>query len=131
MRLFSMLTNGRVFRPKHSKLQARKEKRIMVARNLKSLLMPLVLLLAASALWAQDNSKQFHWSGKLAVDNVVQVKGISGNIDARRAAGDEVEVTADISGPHADEVRVEVVTNADGITVCETYGNRGSSCDQS
>ncbi len=104
----------------------------MPAKNFSSLsFISLVLLLAASALSAQENSKQFHWSGKLATDNIIEVKGINGNIDARRAGGDEVEVTADISGPHADEVRVEVVTNADGITICETYGSHGSSCDKS
>jgi Putative adhesin len=94
------------------------------------LLISLALLLVAPALSAQDNSKQFHWNGKLAVDNIIQVKGINGNIDARRAAGDDVEVTADISGPHADEVQIDVVPNADGVTVCEIYRGH-NSCDHS
>lgn len=101
----------------------------MPAKNFRSLLLiPLVLVLAATLLWAQDNTRQFHWSGKLAVDNVIQVKGINGSIDAKRAAGDEAEVTADISGPHADEVRIEVVPKADGVTVCEVYRGH-NSCD--
>jgi hypothetical protein len=101
----------------------------MPAKNFRSLLLiPLALVLAAPALWAQDNSRQFHWNGKLAVDNVIQVKGINSSIEARRAAGDEAEVTADISGPNADEVRIEVVPNADGITVCEIYRSH-NSCD--
>jgi hypothetical protein len=99
----------------------------MPAKNFRFLLLiSLGLILAVPALWAQDNAKQFHWNGKLAVDNVLQVKGINGSVDARRAAGDEAEVTADISGPHADEVRIEVVPNADGITVCEIYQGHNS-----
>jgi hypothetical protein len=100
----------------------------MPAKNIKSLLISLALLLVVPVLSAQDNSKQFHWNGKLAIDNIIRVQGINGNVDARRAAGDEAEVTADISGPHADEVRVEVVPNADGIAVCEIYRNY-NSCD--
>jgi len=99
----------------------------MPAKNFRSLLLiPVVLVLAAPALWAQDDAKQFHWNGKLAVDNVIQVKGINSTIDAKRASGDEAEVTADISGTHADEVRIEVVPNADGITVCEIYRGHNS-----
>jgi hypothetical protein len=101
----------------------------MPAKNLRLLLLiSLGLVLAAPALQAQDNAKQFHWNGKLAVDNVIQVKGINGSIDARRAAGDEVEVTADISGPHADEVQIEVNPSADGVTVCEVYRGH-NTCD--
>jgi len=99
----------------------------MPAKNFRSLLLiPVVLVVAAPALWAQDDAKQFHWNGKLAVDNVIQVKGINSTIDARRAPGDEAEVTAEISGTHADEVRIEVVPNADGITVCEIYRGHNS-----
>ncbi|HMF90166.1 MAG TPA: DUF4097 family beta strand repeat-containing protein [Candidatus Angelobacter sp.] len=99
----------------------------MPAKNFGSLLfIPLVLVLASSALWAQDDARKFHWNGKLATDNVIQVKGINSSIDARRAAGDEADVTADISGPHADEVRIEVVPNSDGITVCEIYRSHNS-----
>lgn len=103
----------------------------MSAKNLKFLLLvPVALALAVPALWAQESPKQFHWNGKLAVDNVLEVKGINGSIDAKRAAGDEAEVTADISGPHADEVRIEVVPNSDGITVCEIYRGH-NSCEGS
>jgi len=101
----------------------------MPAKNLRFLLLiSLGLLLTAPALRAQDDTKQFHWNGKLAVDNTIQVKGINGGIEAKRAAGDEAEVTADITGPHADEVKIEVIPNADGITVCEVYRGH-NSCD--
>src|SRR6516225_738550 len=99
----------------------------MPAKNFRFLLLiSLGLALATPALWAQDNTRQFHWNGKLAVDNVIQVKGINGNIEAKHAAGDDADVTADISGPHADEVRIEVVPNSDGITVCEIYRGHNS-----
>jgi len=110
----------------------------MPAKNLRSVLLICLGLVLAPALWAQQDAKQFHWNGKLAVDNVIQVKGINGGIDAKRAPGDEAEVTADIQGPHADEVKIEVIPNADGITVCEVYrghnsceGNSSSDHDRS
>ena len=99
----------------------------MPARNFRFLLLiSLGLVMAAPRLWAQDDSKQFHWNGKLAVDNILKVKGINGSIDARRASGDEAEVTADITGTHADEVKIEVNTNSDGVTVCEVYRGHNS-----
>jgi hypothetical protein len=98
----------------------------MLARHSRFLLpIPLLIFTAAFAR-AEGSDKQFHWNGKLAADNVIQVKGINGSIDARRAAGDEAEVTADISGPNADEVRIELVPNANGITVCEIYRGHNS-----
>ncbi|HYL92754.1 MAG TPA: DUF4097 family beta strand repeat-containing protein [Alphaproteobacteria bacterium] len=98
----------------------------MSTRHFKSwLLVPVALLLAVPALWAQDN-REFHWKGKLPADGVFQVKGINGNIDAQRAAGDEAEVTVDISGTYADEVKIQVIPDANGVLVCEVYRNHDS-----
>ena len=82
------------------------------------------LVLATSVVWAQEGQAQgreFHWSGKLAADNIVEIKGINGNIDAESSDGNEVEVTAEKSGPRADEVKIEVLPHADGVTICAIY----------
>jgi len=86
-------------------------------------LIPLVLGLLAAVTWAEDRDqgREFHWSGKLAADQMVEVKGVNGNIDAEAASGDQVEVTAEKSGPHADEVKIEVATTSDGVVICAIY----------
>ena len=82
----------------------------------------LAVTLMSSVGWAQDQSqdqgREFHWRGKLAAENVVIIKNVNGNIDAEPATGDEVEVTAEKSGPRANEVKIEVSQLPDGIMIC-------------
>jgi len=85
------------------------------------------LLLAASAAWAQSD-RDFHWSGRLAPDNVVEIKGINGQIEAEAGSGGEVEVTAEKSGPDADDVKIVAVPHGDGITICALYPHSSSEC---
>jgi Putative adhesin len=89
------------------------------------LLFTLALALVSSLGWAQDQGqdqgREFHWKGKLAPENVVMIKNVNGNIDAEPATGDEVEVTAEKSGPRADEVRIEMVQLSDGVMFCAIY----------
>jgi hypothetical protein len=93
-------------------------------------LLALSFLLIAAMSWAQDQGREFHWKGKLAPENVVEIKNVNGHIEADLAAGDEVEVTAEKSGPHADEVKIEVAQHADGVTICAVYpGWFSSGCD--
>ena len=80
--------------------------------------------LFASFAWGEDQGREFHWSGKLAADQLVQVKGVNGNIDAEAGGGDQVEVTAEKSGPNADQVKIEVVTSSDGVIICAIYPSR-------
>jgi DUF4097 and DUF4098 domain-containing protein YvlB len=90
----------------------------------------LVLLALSFALcsqiWAFADGAPFHWSGKLATDQTVAVKTINGQVDAEPATGSEVEISAQASGTHADEVKFEVKQNSDGVTVCEIYPNHDS-----
>ena len=86
------------------------------------------LFLLASSAWAQSD-KDFHWSGKLAPDNVVEIKGVNGRIEAEASTGsDEVEVTAEKSGPDADEVKIVAVPSSDGITICAIYPTSKGDC---
>jgi Putative adhesin len=85
------------------------------------------LLLAATSAWAQSG-QDFHWTGKLAPDNVVEIKGVNGQIEAEAGSGDEVEVTAEKSGSDADDVKIVAVPHGDGITICAIYPRAGSEC---
>lgn len=80
---------------------------------------PVALLLSASLCHASDDS--FHWKGKLAPEQVVEIKNVNGNIEAEGGSGDEVEVSAVKSGDGAEEVKIEVVPSADGVTICALY----------
>src|SRR5437868_6919999 len=76
--------------------------------------------------WAQDqgsdNGREFHWTGKLAPDQVVVVKDINGDIDATgSSSGDQVEVTAVKSGRGAEDVKIQVVKLNDGMMFCAVY----------
>ena len=97
--------------------------------ELRELLITLtgILLLASTSAWAQSD-RDFHWSGKLAPDNVVEIKGVNGQIDAVAASGDQVEVDADKSGPDADSVKIVAVPHSDGITICAIYPRSGAEC---
>jgi hypothetical protein len=91
----------------------------MHTRSLRNcFLATLVLIPLGSIAWAQDQGREFHWKGKLAPENVVVVKNTNGNIEAQPASGDEVEVTAEKSGPRADEVKIEMVQRPDGVIFC-------------
>jgi cytoskeletal protein CcmA (bactofilin family) len=96
-----------------------------------TLLFLLGLALFASVAWGQERGREFHWSGKLAADQLIQVKGVNGNIDAEAGGGDQVEVTADKSGPDADRVKIQVATSSDGIVICAIYPGSSESCSPS
>jgi hypothetical protein len=81
-------------------------------------LIVLILSAISSSLWAQDSAKEFHWKGKLAPENLVILRDANGNITAEAAAGDELEVVAEKSGPGADQAKIEMVQRTDGITFC-------------
>ncbi len=86
------------------------------------LLSAAILFLAATLAVAQDpTANPFHWKGTLAAGKVLTVKGIAGSIDASGATGDEVEITADKHGDAADRIRIEVVQDDSGLTVCAIY----------
>ena len=71
---------------------------------------------------AQDEGRDFHWTGKLSPDQIVEIKNLNGKIEARGdSSSDQVEVNAAKSGPDADLVKIEVVPSAEGVTICAIY----------
>lgn len=84
------------------------------------------VLFLSLAGWAQSDPG-FHWSGKLTPDQVVEIKGVNGEIEAEVGSGDEVQVTAEKSGD-ADDVNIVAVPSSEGITICAIYPRSGSEC---
>jgi len=82
---------------------------------------------AAPALSTAD-SEQFHWNGKLAAGQVIEIKGVNGGITATGSTGSEVELVAVKKGRHSDPhaVKIEVVEHADGVTICAVYPSEGT-----
>lgn len=69
-----------------------------------------------------DNGKEFHWSGKLAPEQVVVIKDINGDIDATGSSStDQVEVSATKTGSGAEDVKIRVVKLNDGVMICALY----------
>ena len=90
-----------------------------------------VLLAGPATAEAQDD---FRWSGRIEPGGTLEVRGISGNIRAVRAAGDVAEVVAERRGRSRDfeEVEIQVLEDEYGVVVCVLYGswNRGDvACD--
>lgn len=91
------------------------------------LMLTAAFALMATAAWAQ-NDRDFHWSGRLAADSVVEIKGVNGSIEAEASGREDVEVTADKSGPDADDVKIVAVPHSDGITICAIYPHTSGDC---
>lgn len=92
-------------------------------------LLALALLLPTFVWAATPTSDEFHWKGRVAPEKTVTVKALNGSIEVTGADGDEVEVNATKSGPHADQMEVKVIPSGDGILVCETYSYDGDYSD--
>jgi hypothetical protein len=77
----------------------------------------------AFAAEPQQQQAEFRWHEPLAAGRVIEIKGINGNVEAVPAAGGEVEVLAVKRSRHSnpDDVRIEVVRHADGVTICAVY----------
>jgi hypothetical protein len=84
------------------------------------LLGSLALLGLAPHAAAQSD---FHWSGQLSPGQTFEIKGINGNIRADAAGGAIGEVTATKTAQRSNpnDVRIEAVPHAGGVTICAIY----------
>jgi hypothetical protein len=75
----------------------------------------------------RTSSDEFSWSGVVRPGNLVEIKGINGDIKAEYTDGNEVTVFAVKDGNRSDirEVRVQVVEHEGGVTLCAVYPNHG------
>ncbi len=72
---------------------------------------------------ADQQAGDFTWRGVVASEESLEIKGVNGDVIAERATGDEIEVRAEKRGRRSDpdEVRIEVIEHADGVTICAVY----------
>src|SRR5688572_477512 len=88
-------------------------------RVLSWLLPAAVTMTIANPAGAQD----WTWRGRVAAGEWMEVKGVNGTVRAVAHSGSEIEVevtkTARRSDP--DEVKLEVVTHENGVTICAVY----------
>lgn len=99
----------------------------MMGATKKTLAAAWVLLAAAAAVAAPVQAQDFEWQGGLERGQTVEVEGINGRIDAVRGSGSQVVVTAEIregNRGNAEDVTIDVVEHADGVTICAMYPDR-------
>src|SRR5438067_2774365 len=92
----------------------------MIHRRVAAGFLILIASLFCATLGRADD-REFHWKGKLAPDQVVEIKNVNGDIEADGVNSDEIEVSAVKSGEGADEVKIEVVPSSEGVTICAVY----------
>jgi hypothetical protein len=84
----------------------------------------LASAVVALPLGAQSAAPEFSWRGTLAAGKTVEIRGVNGRIDAEPATGNTIEVTAEKREGREgdmDDVKVEMVETADGVTFCAVY----------
>ena len=82
----------------------------------------LAALLAPSVAAAQ--APDFTWHGTLAAGKTIEIRGVSGRIDAEPASGNTIEVSAtkrERRHGDAEDVKIEVVESTEGVTICAVY----------
>jgi hypothetical protein len=83
-----------------------------------------VLTLLAQPAVAQD----FRWSGSIASGKTLEVRGVNGGVRAVGTSGSTALVTATKKGRKSDpdDVKIEVVEHAGGVTICAVYPSKKS-----
>lgn len=75
---------------------------------------------AAAPAAAQD----FNWSGRVATGRAIEIKNINGTVEAVRASGNQVRVTATKRAGgrgDIDDVTFEAIEHGGGVTICAVY----------
>jgi hypothetical protein len=88
---------------------------------------PTVAVAAAPSIVAWERpatQEDFRWSGRIEAGDWITIKGINGDVHAVSTSGDQVEVVAvkrEGRRGNAADVRIDVVTHEDGVTICAVY----------
>jgi Toastrack DUF4097 len=79
---------------------------------------------------AQPQAGEWRWHGPIAAGKTLEIRGVNGAIEAVRATGNEVVVTATKHARESDpdEVRIEVVQSGGNVTICAVYPGRSNHC---
>ena len=88
----------------------------------------LVVVVAASLPAQQPD---FRWEKAIAAGSYVSVHNLNGDVDVTPSTSGKVEVTAIKRGNrrYFDDVTVEVVETARGLTICPVFRNADMECD--
>jgi len=78
----------------------------------------------------RQQGDQWNWHGTLAPGKTLEIRGVNGPITADPGSGSQVVVTAEKHGRRSDpdEVKIEVVQDADGVTICAVYPGDSNRC---
>ena len=68
----------------------------------------------------------FHWQGKLAPGQTLEVIGTNGEIEANGTADDSTQVNATKRGRTDKEAFIEVVEYSDGVTICAVHARNAA-----
>jgi beta-lactamase regulating signal transducer with metallopeptidase domain len=82
---------------------------------------------AAAAPSPAQERADFHWQGRLAPGQTLQVRGVNGAVRARPASGDVAEVRAvKRAGRRGDpeDVQIRAVEHGGGVVICALYPSR-------
>ena len=65
----------------------------------------------------------FQWHGRLSTGQIVEIKGVNGDVNASSSSSGDVEVTASKRARRSNpaEVQVQVVQTSRGVTICAVY----------
>lgn len=87
---------------------------------MRSLLIAAFLCATAAA---SAGGQDFNWRGRITAGKRLEVKGVNGDVRAVAASGAEAVVTAAKRARRSDpdEVKIEVVEHAGGVTICAVY----------
>lgn len=85
--------------------------------------MRITALLALVALTTPLAAQDFTWRGRIAQGDMIEIRGINGDVRAELATGNEVVVTAVKRARRSDvdEVEIRVVEHDGGVTICAVY----------
>lgn len=98
-------------------------------RNYTILLLAAFFALATAASAQTQSGDDWRWTGKLAPEQLLQIKNVNGSIEADGVNGDTIEVVAHKSGEDKDQVHIELVNSGDGVTICAVYPGHGNTCE--
>lgn len=81
---------------------------------------------ATARMFVVAQDRDWDWEGRVERGDHVEIKGINGEIRAERTSGNQVEVSARLRGKKSDpnEVRMEVLEHANGVTICAVYPSK-------
>ena len=89
-----------------------------------------VLLITPVALFGAATPDAFHWTGKIPAGQLIEIRGINGNIHAQPASGESADVTAKKTSDARDpaDLQLKVMEHDGGVIICAVSPSSGGDC---